>query len=108
MVAPQGKKPREWGLPAEGLHEIEQEINDKHQIGVRRGGVMSPWSGLLRAARRVWVPERTNFTFEDPDILEISGVDDDEQSGFWRGLSVCCVGLLGGGKRQRIINGEIC
>ena len=43
------------------------------------------------------LPERTNFTFEDPDILESSGVDDDEQSGLSRGLNVCCVGLLDGG-----------
>ena len=84
MVVPQGKRPREWGLLAEVLHEIEHEINDKHQIGLRRGSVISPWSGLLRAAR-VWAPERTNIAFEDPDILESSGVDDDEQSDFWRG-----------------------
>ena len=84
MVVPQGKKPREWGLLTEVLHEIEHEINNKHQIGIRRGNVISPWSGRLRAARD-WAPERTNFTFEDPDILESSGVDDDEQSDFWRG-----------------------
>ena len=53
MVVPQGNEPRLEEPPAEVLHEIEQEINDKDQIGIRRGGVMSPWSGLPRAARRV-------------------------------------------------------
>ena len=30
-------------------------------------------------------------------IFGSRGVDDDERSQFWRGLSVCCMGLLGGG-----------
>ena len=65
-----------------------------HQTGIRRGRVISPWSGLLRSAKGLGIG-RTKCTFKDPDICESSGADDEEQSGFWRTSSVRCVGLLG-------------